>query len=122
MTEEGSGPALDQVAIRQLLEITGGDPEFLDELLQAFLDGARDQLADMERATAEGSAEAMMRPAHSLKANAANIGAHRLVELARALEADARAGSVDDAASRVASIAAELEVVKAELATIRQRS
>jgi HPt (histidine-containing phosphotransfer) domain-containing protein len=119
---EGSSPALDPAAIQQLLEMTGGDPEFLDELLQAFLDGARDQLADMERAAAEGSAEDMIRPAHSLKANSANIGANGLVELARTLEADARTGSIDDALGRVGSIAAELEVVKAELAAIRQRS
>jgi two-component system sensor histidine kinase/response regulator len=121
MTEGDTGRALDPAAIQQLLDMTGGDPEFLDELLQSFLDGAGDQLADLERAAAAGSFDDLIRPVHSLKGNGANIGATRLVELARRLEADARAGPVDDAPGRVAEIAAELEVVKAELAVIRQR-
>lgn len=121
MTERGDEPAVDAAAIQQLLDMTGGDPAFLAELLDAFVEGAVEQLAAMERAAAAGSAEELIRPAHSLKGNSANVGAHRLEELARALEHDARSGLVDDAAARVAATAAEFEVVRAELATVGGR-
>jgi histidine phosphotransfer protein HptB len=120
MSEQDGGAAVDPAAIQQLLEMTGGDPGFLDELLQAFLDGAVTQLADMERAIAAGASEDLVRPAHSLKGNSSNVGAHRLVALARELEAAGRSGSLGDAGARLAAAAAEFEVVKAELATIRQ--
>lgn len=121
MTEEAGGSAVDPAAIQQLLDMTGGDGAFLEELLDAFVDGAVEQLADMERAQAAASTEDLVRPAHSLKGNSANVGAHRLEELARALERDARSGSVEDAAARISAAAAEFEVVKAELATFRGR-
>jgi HPt (histidine-containing phosphotransfer) domain-containing protein len=101
--------------------MTGSDPAFLVELLDAFVDGAAEQLADMEKAAADGSTERLVRPAHSLKGNSANVGAHRLEEMARALEHAAREGLVDDAPARIAAITAELETVKAELATYRGR-
>jgi HPt (histidine-containing phosphotransfer) domain-containing protein len=122
MTDQDGGPAVDPAAIQQLLEMTGGDAEFLDELIQSFLDGAVAQLADMEQAIAVGSAEDLLRPAHSLKGNSGNVGAHRLVALARELESDARSGALRDAGPRVAAAAAEFEAVKAGLAAIRRRS
>ncbi len=121
MMEPNGEPAVDAAAIQQLLEMTGGDRAFLAELLDAFVEGAVEQLAAMEQAAATGSAEELIRPAHSLKGNSANVGAHRLEELARALEHDARTGMVDDAVGRIAEAAAEFEAVKAELATMRGR-
>jgi HPt (histidine-containing phosphotransfer) domain-containing protein len=121
MTDQDGGVAVDPAAIQQLLEMTGGDPEFLDELIQSFLDGAKAQLADMERAVAAGAAEDIVRPAHSLKGNSSNIGAHRLVELARELEALGHSGALGEAGALVTAAAIEFEAVKAELAAIRER-
>ena len=116
----GSG-AVDPAAIDRLLEMTGGDPEFLDELIQTYLEDAVVQLEAMRTAADGGSAEDMMRPAHSLKSNSASMGAERLAEHCRALEADARSGTVVQAAERVAEAAAEFERVRSDLVGLRAR-
>jgi HPt (histidine-containing phosphotransfer) domain-containing protein len=117
MTE--GGRSVDQGALDNLLEMTGGDPEFVDELIDTFLEDAVVQLEAMRVAAASTSAEEILRPAHSLKGNSANLGASRLSELCRALEADARSGAVEHAADRVAEAAAEFEVVRTELLGLR---
>ena len=95
-------PTLDPSALEHLREITGGDLEFVDELIDTYLDDAAGQLDAMRAAAAAGDAAAMVRPAHSLKSTSANVGATALVELCRALEADGRTGAVPDAVDRVA--------------------
>ena len=111
--------AVDPAALDRLLEMTGGDPEFLDELIHTYLEDAVVQLEGMRAAADAGSAEDLVRPAHSLKGNSANVGAARLEELCRELEADARGGSVERATERVAAAGAEFERVRAELAALR---
>ena len=108
-------PTLDLAALDQLLEMTGGDPAFVEELVDTFLADAATQLAELSGAAAAASAEGLLRPAHSLKSNSASVGARRLSELARSLESDARNGLVPDASTRVAEAAAELERVRAAL-------
>jgi HPt (histidine-containing phosphotransfer) domain-containing protein len=116
-----SSRAVDPAAIDRLLEMTGGDPEFLDELVQTYLEDAVVQLEDMRTAADGGSAEDMLRPAHSLKSNSANMGAEQLAEQCRALEADARSGTVVNAAERVADAVAEFERVRSDLQGLRAR-
>lgn len=122
MTEHDDTRAIDPAAIQQLLDMTGGDAAFLDELLDAFLEGAQQQLSEMHRAAAEHVAGDLVRPAHSLKGNAANVGARRLEALGRDLERAARAGAVADVGARIAAIAAELVAVQVDLATYRRGS
>src|SRR5262245_44985449 len=57
MTDRDREPALDPAAIQQLLDMTGGDAAFLEELLQSFLDGAEAAVAELRRAAVVGSAE-----------------------------------------------------------------
>jgi HPt (histidine-containing phosphotransfer) domain-containing protein len=111
--------SVDPTALDRLLEMTGGDPEFVDELVQTFLDDAADQFAAMRRAAEAGAIDELVRPAHSLKSNSANMGADRLGELCRALEADARSGSVDRAVERVAETWAEFEAARTELLALQ---
>lgn len=117
MTEPGR--SVDPAALDRLLEMTGDDPEFVDELIQTYLDDAEVQLEALRAAADAGSAEELVRPAHSLKGNSATVGAERLVDLCRELEADARGGAVERARERVAAAAAEFERVRTELAALR---
>ena len=66
-------PRLDPGAMDRLLEMTGGDPAFVDELVATFLEDAVRLLADMRAAAGASSADAMVRPAHSLKSNSASV-------------------------------------------------
>ena len=86
--------ALDPEAFRHLLDITGGDLAFVDELIDTYIDDAMVQLEAMRGAAAAGDAEAMVRPAHSLKSSSANVGATAVAEASRTLEADGRSGSI----------------------------
>ena len=113
------GQSVDPAALDRLLEMTGGDPEFLDELVQAFLEDAVVQLEAMRAAAEAGSAADLVRPSHSLKSNSANMGAERLAEQCRGLETDARVGAVERAAERVAEAAAEFERVRTELVALQ---
>lgn len=117
-----SDRALDPAALDRLLDFAGGDAEFVDELIATYLDDAVDQLARMAAAARSGSTADLVIAAHSLKTNSANVGAARLSDLCRSLEADARSGDVPDAVARVEAAEAEFSVVGAELAAIRAGS
>jgi HPt (histidine-containing phosphotransfer) domain-containing protein len=110
---------LDPGALERLLEITGGDLEFVDELVDTFIDDAGTQLDALDAAVAAGDIDALVRPAHSLKSNADNVGAVTLRDLSRGLEADGKAGDVPDAAARVAAIRAEFDAVHGALLDAR---
>lgn len=107
--------ALDPEAVRHLLDITGGDLAFVDELIDTYIDDASLQLEAMRQAAAVGHVEAMVRPAHSLKSSSANVGAVAVTEACRSLEADGRAGTIVDAVARVAVCEAAFEAAKAAL-------
>ena len=113
---------IDREALDNLLEITGGDPEFLDELIETYLADAEEQIAAMREALADGHDAALMRPAHSLKSNSANVGATVLAELCRSIELDARNGAVPDAAARLETVETEFAYVRAALQEARARA
>lgn len=102
---------LDPAGLERLLEITGGDLEFLEELVDTFLADAVSQLDALDAAATAGDVAGLVRPAHSLKSNSDNVGATALGDLARQLEADGRTGVVPDATARAAVIRAEFEAV-----------
>ena len=110
---------LDPAALERLLEITGGEIEFLDELVDTYLDDAVVQLDGLRQAIAEGDLAGLVRPAHSLKSNSDNVGALALTALSRTLEMDARAGTVPDPGDQVAAIERELNAVRAALLEAR---
>ena len=107
--------ALDPEAFRHLLDITGGDLAFVDELIDTYIDDASVQLEAMRLAAAAGDADAMVRPAHSLKSSSANVGATSVTELCRSLETDGRSGVIADAVARVAACEAAFEAAKRAL-------
>lgn len=96
-----SEPTLDPAAFAHLLEITGDDLEFVDELIDTYLEDAAVQLDALRSAAVANDVAALVRPAHSLKSSSANVGAMLLAEACRSLEADGRTGIVPDMAARV---------------------
>lgn len=107
--------AIDPAAFAHLREITGDDVGFLDDLIDTYLEDGEVQLEAMRLAGSTDDAEAMIRPAHSLKSSSANVGATGLTELCRALEADARSGTIPDAAGRVSACERGFDDVRAAL-------
>jgi two-component system sensor histidine kinase/response regulator len=110
-----SEPTLDPAAFAHLLEITGGDLEFVDELIDTDLDDGLVQLEAMRQAADAADAAALVRPAHSLKSSSANVGATAVTEACRALESDGRAGIVPEFEARVGACERAFDAVRTAL-------
>lgn len=113
--------ALDQSAIDNLMAMAGGDPEFVDEVVDAFLAEAPREVEALRAAIAADDPASVIRPAHTIKGMSVNLGARRVTELARTIEERARAGSLDGAPEAVAALGMALDELGVELAAARER-
>ncbi len=108
-------PPIDPAVFAALVEMTGGDVAFVDELVDTYFDDAREQIAALLAAVAAADVPAVVRPAHSLKTNSFNVGAMELGALCRDLEERGRTGELEDAAARVAAIVTGFDQVRQAL-------
>jgi two-component system sensor histidine kinase/response regulator len=106
---------LDPSVFAHLLEITGGDLAFVEDLIDTYLEDSIVQLAAMRMAADAGDAAAMVRPAHSLKSSSADVGAMALADSCRSLEMDGRSGTIADAIGRVEACARTFDDVRTAL-------
>lgn len=77
-------PVINQATLNELKQMSGAD--FLNELIDTFLEDAPKMIAEIKSAHAANNAEAFRRAAHSLKSNANTFGAGTLAALAKDLE------------------------------------
>ena len=112
------GP-IDRTVFDSLVEMTGGEMEFVDELVDTYLEDADEQLIALRDALAASDGPALVRPAHSLKSSSLNVGAMELGVQCRELEELARLGNVPDAAARVAGISASFAAARDALLAAR---
>ena len=117
----GDAGAIDEATYAGLVAMTGGDLEFIDELIDTYFADAADQLAALDDALAGGDVAALTRPAPSLKSSSANVGALRLSELGRTLEEGSRNGTLPDAPALVAAARHEIAAVRTSLLARRER-
>jgi HPt (histidine-containing phosphotransfer) domain-containing protein len=118
--QAGPAPAdeatpVDPAVLSRLTESMGGDEAFVSELIEQFVADSPQLVAMARRGLGAGDTEEVRRAAHTLKSNAATFGAHRLSDLSRALEDDAKDGVLEAAPERLVTIAEELELVHAAL-------
>ncbi len=109
---------IDLEALKRLLDVIGGDPEDLDELLEEFEEVGPSTLKTMQDAAASGDVDALRISSHSMKSNGRDFGATALAEACEALEHACRSGEIDDPEAQVRMIAAELERARAALKTV----
>jgi CheY-like chemotaxis protein len=112
---------LDQAALERLQETTGGDPDLLTAVVDAFLGDAPRLIDGARQAMKQGRLDEIRRAAHTLKSNGATFGAIRFSELCRELESLAKSGAVERSAAYIERIGTEYESVKAALITVRER-
>ena len=79
---------IDRSVLAALSESVG--VEFVEELIDTFMEEAPGMFLDMKQALATGDADGFRRAAHSLKTNANTFGAIGLAEQAKELEYRAR--------------------------------
>jgi HPt (histidine-containing phosphotransfer) domain-containing protein len=115
----GSDDAIDRPTFDRLLDMAGGDREFVDDLVDTYLEDGAAHVEGLRAAAAADDAAAIVRPAHTLKSSSATVGALRLADLCRQLEADGRAGTVPDAAERAEATARAFGDVRTALLELR---
>ena len=86
-------PVIDQTAFEELKQISGED--FINELIDAFLDDAPIMIQNMQSALGSKDVESLRRNAHSLKSNANTFGAMELGVLAEELEFMGKENNLD---------------------------
>ena len=110
--------AIDRSAFDRLAASMG--VAFAAELLDTFVEDARDLTATLRRALAGADIDAFRRAAHSLKSTGETVGATRLAALARQLEAQARGGTLDGAGGRLDELVGEYERAVRALEELRR--
>jgi HPt (histidine-containing phosphotransfer) domain-containing protein len=120
VTDLGADP-IDAMAFANLLEMTGGDQAFVDELVDTYLQEGASLVDRLRTAAATGAGDDLVRAAHSLKSSSMNVGALPLGELCRSLETEARTGTVPDVRDRAEEIAAAFEGARQALLAERER-
>ena len=76
----------DPVDIERIHELTEGDRDFEQELIESFLLDTRQRLADLEEALRKRNGEEVKRQTHTIKGSSANAGARGMQEIARRME------------------------------------
>ncbi|HEX9674537.1 MAG TPA: Hpt domain-containing protein, partial [Anaerolineales bacterium] len=64
-------PPVDMPTLQNLVATT--DAAFVQELIEAFLEDGREQIAAMRQSLASGDVQAFQRAAHSLKSSSASL-------------------------------------------------
>jgi signal transduction histidine kinase/DNA-binding response OmpR family regulator len=90
-----------QAAIDQL--VTAAGPSGAAVVLGAMIDSAPRMLTGLQKALTEGNAKEFRRSAHSLKANAATVGATALAQTFQTLESLGDAGDLEAATEKMAT-------------------
>lgn len=86
-------PIIDKASFEELKQMSGED--FINELIDAFLDDAPTMISQMQVALTTNDVEVFRRNAHSLKSNANTFGALELGGLAKELEFMAKENNLD---------------------------
>ena len=107
---------IDIATFQELKQISGDD--FINELIDAFLDDAPGMINQMEAAVAARDIETFRRNAHSLKSNANTFGATELGALAKELEFMGKEGNMD-VGNRLDNLKQVLDAVAQELRGMR---
>jgi len=106
----------------QLLERTGGDPESLSRLIDAFRRSWPGLLADLGRAVDVRDADAVRRAAHTLKGSLGLLGAEAAFAFAETLETLGRRGDLLRAAAARDRLEDALRRLDAELERLQKET
>jgi HPt (histidine-containing phosphotransfer) domain-containing protein len=92
-------PEIDKAIFDDLKQMSGA--EFINELIDTFLEDAPKLAAEIRSALAVQDADSFRRAAHSLKSNAGTFGAVGLAELAKGLETLGKENRLGDTGNRL---------------------
>lgn len=88
------------------------DKDFLDEVLQGFIEIVEKQITEIKNAISIGDAETVKKEAHSIKGGAANLTADSLYSSALELEKIGKSGELGDAGDALEKLSREFRRLK----------
>ena len=101
-----------------LLELVGGDREFLDEFIVLFEQDAARLVLEIRRAVAGADGAALERSAHSLKGMLSHFGESAALELSRRLEALGAGRDLAGAEEIESALLGEIGLIQESLARL----
>ncbi|HXZ68250.1 MAG TPA: Hpt domain-containing protein [Alphaproteobacteria bacterium] len=102
------------VDLKNLREMTDGDPEMEKELFAEFISSFENELAQLHASQADGASETWRRRAHALKGIAFNLGAMQLGNLCKRAQ-EAPQSNPETKAELLKRIGTEFEDVRSYL-------
>ena len=99
--------------LRELAE--SGEAGLVEEVLAVFLTDTAERFAAMQQASAAMDRETLRKQGHALKGSSAQVGAMRLADLCKTLEATAPTAAPGDLAAVVADIGREFGKVREKI-------
>jgi HPt (histidine-containing phosphotransfer) domain-containing protein len=101
---------LDEEVLAQLRELGGeDDPEFLNSVIDQFLDDGPVRIRAIRQAVESANAEALTKAAHSLKGSCQNIGAKIVGLRCLTLEEMGRTGTMTNGVNTLRELEGEFE-------------
>lgn len=114
--EELHATALDQKILENIRGLQKeGEPSLIDKIITIYLQTTSKLLRDLSEAVAASDVQATKKAAHSLKSSSANVGATKLSELCKEVEAMGRNNSIRGASALVTKIKHEYNAVEKSL-------
>ena len=110
--EVPAGPQWDR---SHALEVVGGDPDLLKDVIEAFLQECPLLVERIGEAIVRSDTDSLRRAAHTVKSGLWNFGAEQSSELAARLEEMGRCRELKDAAETLATLRARLDRLVPEL-------
>lgn len=104
-----ANPVLDEETFTKLAGIIGSGPDGIGDLVETFSTTAPETIEEMRTAASEEDMETLASSSHKLKGEAGTFGARRLQAQCKALELEARDGSVDQPVERVRAVESTFE-------------
>ena len=114
-------PSLDEECAfdyESLLKRCGGNADFVERIVDKFIQRAAPDIDEIEQTLASRDAAALVALAHRLKGSAANLSADAMKERAEDLEMMGRAGELDDAQVCIDSLRTELDRFKEHVSNV----
>jgi CheY-like chemotaxis protein len=117
VTTASAAGVIDRAVIERLTATMGR--AFAAELIDTFIDDARQLVAALRKALTATDRDAFRRAAHSLKSTSESLGAFGLATLARELETVGQTGRLHEVGDRLERLTTQSELVTRALGEIR---
>ncbi len=113
---------INRAAIQEIVDLDDGNKgALLKKLINLFLENVPSRLTQLQFAIQTENHDSVMRLAHQVKGNAAQLGIHKMRDLAEVLEEKGRAGALDGANEIFNDLVKLYPLIKEELGDILEK-